>query len=249
MNRKLAFAFGIVVYGIFLLTFLYAIGFLENVAVPKSIDSGRAVPLGQSLPLDFALLSVFALQHSIMARQSFKRWWTRAIPPAIERSTYVLFSSLALILLFWQWRPLPEELWQVDFAVGRYALQGLFLAGWMIALVGTLLVSHVELFGLRQVYLNLRREKPATAKFRTPGLYRYVRHPIYFGFLIAIWSTPSMTMGHLLFAAASTGYILVGSLLEERDLVKFHGEAYRRYQHEVPKLIPFPPKIKVRHTD
>jgi protein-S-isoprenylcysteine O-methyltransferase Ste14 len=242
MSRKLAFTLGIAIYAVFVLTFLYAIGFLENFAVPKSIDSGAPSPLAQSLLLDFALLSVFALQHSIMARQGFKRWWTRVVPPALERSTYVLFSSLALLLLFWQWRPLPAELWKVDLPAGRFALQGLFLAGWIIALIGTLLVSHVELFGLRQVYLNLRREKPAAAEFRTPGLYRYVRHPIYFGFLIAIWSTPSMTVGRLLFAASSTAYLLIGICFEERDLLKFHGEAYRRYQHEVPMLIPLPPK-------
>lgn len=242
MSRTLAFAYGIAVYAIFLLTFLYSLGFLENVAVPKSIDSGPAAPLAPGLPLNLALLSVFALQHSVMARQGFKRWWTRVVPPAIERSTYVLFASLALILLFWQWRPLPAALWKVDLAAGRFAMQALFVGGWIIVLAGTLQISHAELFGLRQVYAHWQREKLVASELATPGVYQYVRHPIYFGFLIAMWSTPSMTLGHLLLAAASTGYILVGISFEERDLAALHGEAYRRYRREVPMLIPLPPK-------
>jgi methanethiol S-methyltransferase len=242
MGRNIGVAYGIAVYAIFLLTFIYAIGFLDNVAVPKSIDSGTAALVGQSLPLDLALLSLFAIQHSVMARKSFKHWWTKLVPPAVERSTYVLFASLALILLFWQWRPLPAQIWKVESLAANLALQALFVAGWLIALAGTLAISHGELFGLRQVYANLRREEISAAKFKTPGLYRYARHPIYFGFLIAIWSTPSMTAGHFLLAAGSTGYLFFGMYFEERDLIANHGEAYRKYRREVSMIIPLPGK-------
>jgi protein-S-isoprenylcysteine O-methyltransferase Ste14 len=231
--------YGVAVYVFFLATFLYAIGFAGNVFVPKTIDSGPQGPLAAALIVDVLLLGVFAVQHSVMARRSFKRWWTRIVPPAVERSTYVLAATLALALLLWQWRPIPQPvIWRVENAAGAQVLWAVFWLGWAVLLLSTFLINHFELFGLRQVFAPAAgRELPAP-EFRTPAFYRYVRHPIYLGFLLGFWAAPLMTAGHLLFAAGATGYILIGIWFEERDLVEQFGEEYRRYRRRVGMLLP-----------
>ncbi|HEX2254457.1 MAG TPA: NnrU family protein [Thermoanaerobaculia bacterium] len=243
MTRILATAYGFLAYGIFLVVFLYAIGFVGGFVVPKAIDSGPTEPLGPTLLVDLALLGLFAVQHSVMARPGFKRWWTRWVPRPIERSTYVLLASLVLALLFWQWRPLPEPIWTAESAAVRGLLWGLFGLGWATVLVSTFLISHAHLFGVRQVLDHQRGREPANPGFQTPNLYRHLRHPIMLGFFIAFWATPDMSTGHLLFALATSGYILLGVALEERDLLQAFGERYRVYQEQVPRFLP---RLRVR---
>jgi protein-S-isoprenylcysteine O-methyltransferase Ste14 len=238
MGRVLSLCYGIVAYLIFLGAFLYAIGFVDGVVVPKGIDDGSSDSKAEAIVINLVLLTIFALQHSIMARQPFKRWWTRLIPASIERSTYVLLASLALILVFWQWRAIPTVIWQAENATAASALLALSLLGWLIVLLSSFMINHFELFGVQQVLLNLLGRKSASDSFKTPFLYKFVRHPIYLGFIIAFWATPVMTAGHLLFAAVTTAYIFVGIMLEERDLVAHYGPIYRQYREKVGMLIP-----------
>ncbi len=238
-KRITFFAYGSISYLIFLGTFLYAIGFIGNFGVPTTLDGAARGPLGFAVAIDVGLLTLFAAQHSIMARKWFKEWWTRIVPKPIERSTYVVFSSLALILLFWQWRPLGGVVWSIEDPVGQLVLRALFAFGWVLVLVSTFLINHFDLFGLRQVWLYLRGRPYTTLRFGTPGPYRFVRHPLYVGWLFAFWSTPTMTLAHLLFSIATTSYILMAIQFEERDLVREHPETYEAYRRSVPMLIPF----------
>ncbi len=241
MARLLAFLYGALAYVVFFVTFLYAIGFVGNMIVPKSIDSGpTAATLTRALIANIILLSIFAIQHSVMARPAFKRLWTRIVPQPVERSTYVLLASGALIRLFWQWRSMPDVVWSVENAAGRYILWGLFFLGWATVLVSTFLINHFDLFGLRQVYMYKQGQEYTDLNMTERFLYKFVRHPIMLGFIIAFWSTPHMTYGHLLFAAVTTVYILVAIQLEERDSVSIHGEAYEDYRRRVSMLVPIP---------
>lgn len=238
MRRHLSLAFGVVAYLVSFITILYAVGFVGSLGVPKGIDDGLIVSWPHAVVVNLLLLTLFALQHSVMARPGFKAAWTLVVPQAIERSVFVLFASLVLLLLFWQWRPIPELVWSMTNPVWIVAANLLFWAGWAIVLLSTFMISHLELFGLKQVVANWRRQALSTVGFETPGLYRLVRHPIYLGFLLAFWATPTMTMGHLLFALVTTAYILLGIQLEERDLVRLFGAAYENYRHRVGMLLP-----------
>ena len=238
-KRSLVFVYGLISYVLFLGTYLYAIGFVGNFLVPRSIDSPADGDFVRSLIVDLGLLLVFALQHSVMARPAFKRWWTRFIPEPAERSTYVLASSLALIALFAYWRPLGGIVWSVESPAAAAILYALCAFGWLLVLVSTFLINHFDLFGLRQVWMYLRGVPYEPIGFRSPGPYRLVRHPLYVGWLFAFWATPTMSVAHLLFAIATTGYILVAIQLEERDLIASLGNAYREYRQRVPMLIPF----------
>jgi methanethiol S-methyltransferase len=240
MNRILTISYGATSYVIFLAAFLYAIGFVGDILVPRTVDAGIAAPLGEALVVNVLLLGLFAVLHSVMARPAFKRWWTRFVPKSIERSTYVLVSSLVLFLLFWQWRTMPAVVWDVTFPAARVGLWVLFGVGWATVLAATFMISHFDLFGLRQVYLAWRGQPYADLEFRTTLLYRLVRHPIMLGFIIAFWATPTMTAGHLLFAVATTAYILIALQLEEHDLVAGLGDQYRAYRSRVPMLLPWP---------
>ena len=240
MAGLVAVIYGVVAYGFTLVALLYLIGFVGNLIVPKSIDSGMAGPLLQSAIVDTMLIGLFAIQHSVMARQGFKRWWTRLVPPSVERSTYVLFASFALLILYWQWQPIPAPVWTVHNPTAAAALDGIFWLGWVVLVASTFLLSHFELFGLSQVFARLFGKPPSDAKFRTPLLYRRVRHPIYLGVLLAVWGTPAMSVGHLLFAVVLTGYILIGIQLEEHDLIQQFGDQYRRYRQHAAMLFPLP---------
>lgn len=238
MKRIGVFVYGVLAYACFFATFLYAIGFIGGFGVPRTIDGVPEGSLAAALAIDIALLSLFALQHSVMARPAFKRWWTRIVPEPAERSTYVLFSSLALILLFYAWQPIGGVVWQVESPTGQAALYTLYAAGWVVILVSTFLINHFDLFGLRQVWLYLRGEPYTPLAFGTPFLYRHVRHPLYVGWLLAFWATPTMTATHLLFAVMTTAYILIAIQLEERDLVGVYGDRYESYRRSTPMLVP-----------
>ena len=229
--------YAIVSYAVFLVSFLWALGFVGNYLVPKSIDVGGRTGLSEAVIVDLALLGLFAIQHSVMARPAFKRWWTKLIPSACERSTYVLLSSLILLLLFWQWRPMPMPIWQVG-GSAAWVLIGLSWLGWSVVLASTFMIDHFDLSGLRQAFFALRGVEAPGQSFRTPLLYRIVRHPLMLGFLLAFWATPEMTAGHLLFATMTTAYILVGLQFEERDLVAAFGATYQQYRRRVPMLLP-----------
>jgi protein-S-isoprenylcysteine O-methyltransferase Ste14 len=239
MGRFTAFLYGVASYFLFFFTFLYAVGFVSGIVVPKTIDTGTVVPMAEALIVNLILMTLFAIQHSVMARPRFKQWWTRYVPKSVERSTYVLLSSLALILLFWQWRPLPTAVWHIENSSIAMAITGLSFVGWLIVLTSTFLINHFELFGLHQVANNLAGREMPTPRFRAPLFYKFVRHPLYLGFIIAFWAAPRMTIGHLLFAAVTTAYIVVGALLEERDLIDMFGDEYRRYKERVSMLVPW----------
>jgi protein-S-isoprenylcysteine O-methyltransferase Ste14 len=238
MRKLLAALYSVLVYVFFLAVFVYAIGFVENVVVPKTIDSGSGGQIVSSLLIDAGLLMLFALQHSIMARPWFKRVWTRIVPQEIERSTFVLFASLVLALVCWQWRPLPQTVWSVVDPIGSRALLVVSWSGWLLLLLSTFLISHFQLFGLSQGLARVIGQTPPEQAFVTPYLYRWLRHPLYAGFILAFWAAPHMSLGHLFFAVATTGYIFVGIWFEERDLIAHFGERYRQYRATVGMLVP-----------
>jgi methanethiol S-methyltransferase len=237
--------YGVVAYLLFLGSFLYCIAFVGDFPVPKAIDTGEAGPLAPALTTDILLLGVFAVQHSVMARPGFKHWWTQFVPKPVERTTFVLLASLALLLLYWQWRPIMQPVWSMTDPFGVVVMRTIFWSGWAIVFISTFLINHFELFGLHQVYARLRGRALPPPTFKTPLLYKQVRHPLYLGFVLAFWATPTMTVGHLLFAIATTGYILIGIYFEERDLIAVYGDQYRRYREQVSMLIPLPKRKRV----
>ena len=239
MGKLVAFLYGIVAYLAFAVVIVYAIGFVTGLMVPKTINSGPAGPLMESIVINLVLLTIFALQHSVMARPQFKKWWTTIVPKSVERSTYVLLASLALALVFWQWRPIPGVVWEAKDPTIAASLLYLGLFGWVLVFISTFMINHFELFGLHQVANNLTGNSMPPMKFKTPMLYNVVRHPIYLGFIIFVWATPTMTAGHLLFAAVVTAYIFVGIALEEHDLIEVFGDEYRRYRRRVAMIVPF----------
>ena len=249
MSRTASVFFGLIAYAIFLVTFLYMIGFVADAVVPKTIDSGPTVPIIQAVVVNLVLLSLFAVQHSVMARTSFKQWWTRFIPHSIERSVYVLLASLILLLLAWQWRPIATVVWNIEDPNIATWLSVLSMFGWLIVLFSSFQINHFELFGLQQVFVRHTAQSFGSSHFKTPFIYRLVRHPIYLGFIIAFWATPTMTVGHLLFAVVTTAYIFVGASLEERDLITLFGDQYRQYRAQVGMLLPWPRSAKAgRYT-
>ncbi len=239
MRKSIIFLYGIVAYPFFFTVFLYLIAFVGNLLVPKTVDSGPTGPMWLALIVDLGLIALFGIQHSIMARQGFKRWWTRIVPKAAERSTFVIVGSSMLVLMFLFWRPMPDVVWELDGAAGALMMAASAL-GWLIVLASTFLIDHFDLFGLRQVYLHLRSRDYTPLPFATRYLYRFVRHPLYLGFMIAFWFAPVMTVGHLVLAAGFTVYILIAVRLEEKDLVQFYGRTYLAYQDQVPMLVPRP---------
>jgi len=239
MNKVLSFLYGVVCYLVFFVVFLYLIGFIGDLFVPKSIDTGTETAAAQSVMVNIALLGLFAIQHTIMARPAFKKWLTKVIPEQVERSTFVLASSLLLALLFWQWRPMLGVIWSVDNPTGRAVLFGLFWLGWGTVLFSSFIINHFDLFGLRQVWLHFTNREYHHLEFQARSLYRLIRHPLMLGIVIGSWATPHMTTGHLVFAITATIYILIGIRFEERDLVRFHGQNYIDYRRRVPMLIPF----------
>jgi protein-S-isoprenylcysteine O-methyltransferase Ste14 len=247
MNRYFAITYGAISYVLFLAVFVYAIGFVGGLT-PRSVDNAIAAPVGQAVAVDVVLLTLFAVQHSVMARPAFKRWWTRYVPQPIERSTYVLFASLVLALVLWQWRAIPAVVWDVEWQSARLAVWTLFWLGWGIVLASTFMISHFELFGLRQVFAVWRSRPQAETGFRTSLFYRVVRHPLNLGFIVAFWAVPTMTAGHLLFAAVTTGWILLAMQLEERDLLAALGARYAAYRETVPMLVPALRKRRSRRT-
>ncbi|MBD0778978.1 isoprenylcysteine carboxylmethyltransferase family protein [Maribacter sp. ANRC-HE7] len=249
MKKVLVLLYGIAAYVIFLIAFLYAIGFVGNLMVPKSIDSGEEAPLMQSILINIGLLSIFAMQHSIMARPAFKKWIKRFINPAIERSTYILLSSLALLLIYWKWQPMTTIVWETDGAIAML-LTVVFFLGWLVVFLSTFMISHFELFGLTQIYENFKDQKLTYPKFQTNWFYKIVRHPIMLGFIIAFWAAPTMTLGHLLFTVVTTAYILIAiKFLEEKDLKKIIGKEYVEYQKQVPMIVPFSKIVNVENTN
>lgn len=245
MKKIIELIYGILAYSIFLISFLYAIGFVGNFIVPKSIDSGNETLVLQSILINILLLSVFALQHSIMARPAFKKWLSRFINPAIERSTYVLLSSLALLLIYWKWQPITTVVWEADNETIASILNGIYFLGWLIVFLSTYMINHFELFGLKQIFDNLKNKQTLSPKFQTNYFYKIVRHPIMLGFIIAFWATPKMTVGHLLFASITSVYILIAvKYLEEKDLREFIGKEYEDYQKNVPMIVPFTKRNK-----
>jgi protein-S-isoprenylcysteine O-methyltransferase Ste14 len=239
MTRLFALLYGLSSYLVFFVTILYAIGFVGGLIVPKHINSGTLVPWLEAVLVNVVLMSLFAIQHSVMARKPFKQWWTQYVPASVERSTYVLLASLSLLLLFWQWRPMPAVIWQIGNPQAAMVVMAISMLGWVIVFTSTFLINHFELFGVQQVVQNLSNNEPSAPAFRTPLYYKFVRHPIYLGFIIAFWATPMMTVGHLLFAAVTTAYIFVGIALEERDLIDLFGDDYRRYRDRVAMILPW----------
>ena len=240
MKKSIAFAYGLFAYIIFLIAFLYAIGFVGNFVVPKSIDTGADTNFAQALLINALLLSIFVIQHSIMARPAFKKWFTTIISPAIERSTFVLLTSLILLFIFWQWQPIKTVIWKTDNEILTNILLGVFYFGWVVVLLSTFMINHFELFGLKQIFDNLKNRQPQPHVLQVNFFYKIVRHPIMLGFIIAFWATPLMTLGHLIFAIMTTIYIILSvKYLEEKDLRHYLGKGYEEYQEKVPMLIPF----------